>query len=288
MQVNTVGLFPHVGRALALDLAAKVAAGFALAGIEVLASKSAAELLADAGVEAASAGKLAARCDLAVSVGGDGAFLRAFQQLPHVPLVGVNCGEIGYLAEVEPADIDALVAAAADGRLRTVTRIVLEVETAARDAAPGPHPALNDVVLSKGPGGRAIKVDVRTDGIPFLTTLADGIVLSTPIGSTAYSFSAGGPLLAPDLDAFLVTPVASHSLWDRTLVLAAQSRVDVDLIGDRPANLTVDGVHIADLAPGESIRVGARDERARIVRWDNTSFSERLRRKVGLDRRRSP
>jgi len=159
--------------------------------------------------------------DLAVSLGGDGTMLRTVDLVAEgdVPVLGVNLGHLGYLTEVEPAQLeDALTRFfAGEHRIEHRMRMAVEVSSAAVD--PGARPALNEAVLSRTPSGQIARVLVTVDGEPFTTYAADGLIVATPTGSTAYTWSAGGPLVDPSHEALLLTPVAAHMLFDRSLVL---------------------------------------------------------------------
>ena len=300
VEVRTVALCPHPERADAHRTAAKVARRLAGHGIEVVAVPEMADRVeaADAAADVAPGEPLqlvrvpsagdgigfdGAHVDMTIAVGGDGTLLRAFQFLPDVPVVGVHCGDLGYLALVDESDVERFCdSVAADGA-------VVEERTALRvsstDGGIVPTRALNDVVVSKGPDGRVPKMRVVVDGEPFVSLLADAVVAATPTGSTAYNFSARGPVVVPDASVFVLTPVAPHSLWDRSLVLPLSSRVELEISGDRGASLLADGRSLCALGPGDSVRIEA-GAVARIVRWGSEGFTSRLRSGFGLAGRR--
>jgi NAD+ kinase len=226
--------------------------------------------------------------DLAICIGGDGTTLRTVHLLAGapVPIIGVNVGLLGYLTEVEPPalveSIDRWFAGAELGGWRVDERMMLAV-TATRDGeAVGSWSALNEAVLEKLEPGHTIRLKVDIDGTPFTSYAADGLILATPTGSTAYSFSARGPVLSPRLRALLLTPVSPHMLFDRSLTLDASESVAVEVLGHRVVTLSVDGQPATTLAEGDVVRVTASADVARFVRFTDRRFHQILKAKFGL------
>lgn len=229
--------------------------------------------------------------DLALSLGGDGTMLRAVSLLggAGTPLIGVNLGLLGYLTEVDPGDLlDALErwAAGTDAGAWTIDeRMMLEVTVHRAGGVGAPdsvHTALNEAVIEKRHSGHTIRMGVTVDGSPFTTYAADGLILATPTGSTAYSMSARGPVVSPRLRAMLVTPVSPHMLFDRTLVLDPGERVEVEIIGHRDAALSIDGQPASVLGEGDRVAVVPSTHVARLVRFGNRRFHQVLTAKFGL------
>jgi NAD+ kinase len=203
-----------------------------------------------------------------------------------VPIIGVNVGLLGYLTEVEPPalveSIDRWFAGAELGGWRVDERMMLAV-TATRDGeAVGSWSALNEAVLEKLEPGHTIRLKVDIDGTPFTSYAADGLILATPTGSTAYSFSARGPVLSPRLRALLLTPVSPHMLFDRSLTLDASESVAVEVLGHRVVTLSVDGQPATTLAEGDVVRVTASADVARFVKFTDRRFHQILKAKFGL------
>jgi NAD+ kinase len=226
--------------------------------------------------------------DLAICIGGDGTTLRTVHLLAGapVPIIGVNVGLLGYLTEVEPPalveSIDRWFAGAELGGWRVDERMMLAV-TATRDGeAVGSWSALNEAVLEKLEPGHTIRLKVDIDGTPFTSYAADGLILATPTGSTAYSFSARGPVLSPRLRALLLTPVSPHMLFDRSLTLDASESVAVEVLGHRVVTLSVDGQPATTLAEGDVVRVTASADVARFVKFTDRRFHQILKAKFGL------
>ena len=229
------------------------------------------------------------RADLVVSLGGDGTVLRAVQlaAADDAPVIGVNVGMLGYLTEVEPTALtDCLEQwfdpAGAD-RHSIDERMMLEVGVRSSDGSPlGSWTALNDVVVEKLESGHTVRLQVHIDGAPFTSYAADGLILATPTGSTAYSLSARGPVLSPRLRAVLLTPVSPHMLFDRSLVLDPSEVVDVEVLGHRPVALSVDGRVVATLAEGDVVTVRPAEHVARFVQFAERRFHRILKAKFGL------
>jgi NAD+ kinase len=224
--------------------------------------------------------ELGSSSDLVVSLGGDGTMLRAMRltDRQRASVLGVNLGKLGFLAEIDvPQLADALSAVDAD-------EYVLEPRLAV-DAAVGGRvfTAFNDIALVRFPGQPTAKVAVRASGHPFVSYSADAIVVATPTGSTAYSFSAGGPIVSPTVEALLVTPASPHSAYNRGLVLSVEDSVALELLPDSgDLAVEVDGQLATQVSPGARIAVQPRPGAARVVRFGHTTFYERARRKLRL------
>ncbi len=226
--------------------------------------------------------------DLAVSLGGDGTMLRAVDLVAgdQVPVLGVNLGHLGYLAEVEPHQLLSSLVQFMAGDFEIQERMRLTVEVDAASGA-GPllrsYPALNEAVLGKTPTGQIVRISVEVDGEKLTTYPADGIIVATPTGSTAYAWSAGGPILAPSHQALLLTPVAPHMVFDRSLVLPPTACVRLEVAADRRAALSVDGRSLGLLEVGDAIVCTAAEHPARVVTFGRRGFLHILKAKFGLD-----
>jgi NAD+ kinase len=243
----------------------------------------------------------AAGLDLVVALGGDGTLLRAAGLcLRHeVPVLGVNLGRLGFLTEVEPGDLRAALDAVHAGRYSTERRMTLQIDTsdgaprdapAADDRPDGPGPAgtgtalaVNDVVLEKSARHRLAGVAVRIDGRLFASYAADGVIVATPTGSTAYSFSAGGPIVSPVLDALTLTPIAPHMVFNRSLLLHPDQVLHLEVLpGSAGVDVSVDGNPVQRLRPGAVVAVRKGSHDALLVRLDHTDFFSRVRSKFQL------
>lgn len=224
--------------------------------------------------------------DLAVSFGGDGTFLRAAHLCRDaaVPVLGVNLGRLGFLAEIEVDHLDDRVRAVAEGRFSVESRPTLQVTVDAPDGSVVWEGwALNEVAVEKSARQRLLLMDVRLDETLFAKVPADALILATPTGSTAYALSAGGPIVSPRIEATLVVPVAPHTLFDRTLVAAPDETVRVELLPDQAhAIVSCDGREPVKVAPGGSVRVVGGGRPVRLARVAPVPFTTLVRRKFGL------
>jgi NAD+ kinase len=225
--------------------------------------------------------------ELVISLGGDGTMLRAVDLVADddVPVLGVNLGHLGYLTEVEPAQLQDALTKFFAGEHHIDYRMRMAVEVSSSAVEPGVRPALNEAVLSRTPIGQIARVLVTVDGEPFTTYSADGVIVATPTGSTAYAWSAGGPLVDPSHKALLLTPVAAHMLFDRSLVLPPTACIRLEVADDRPVDLSVDGRSLGTLTEGDTIVCTAAPNPARLVTFGRRSFLGILKAKFGLAER---
>lgn len=223
--------------------------------------------------------------ELAVVFGGDGTILRGAEwALPRgVPMLGVNLGHVGFLAELEPSDIDALSGVIEARGYRVEERFVLRVELRRDDRLEWSSWAVNEVSLEKLARERMLNVLVGIDDRPLSRWNCDGVLVSTPTGSTAYGFSAGGPVIWPDVQAVLVVPLSAHALFARPMVLSPTSEVTLDLPEySQHGILWCDGRRSVELLPGDRVVVDAHESRLRIARLSEQPFTTRLVKKFGL------
>ena len=236
---------------------------------------------------------------LALCLGGDGTILRTIKLLDGaaVPVIGANVGQLGYLAEIEPSGlIPALerffVAPGADADWRIEERMMLQISIDRAGPGLGPEGdgvtqwrALNEVVLEKGESGHTVRLLVSIDGAPFTSYAADGLIIATPTGSTAYSLSARGPVVSPEHRAMLLTPVSPHMLFDRSLVLDPNEPIRIEVTGYRPVEVSVDGQRVVTLAEGDTLDCVPAPETAQFVRFGPRRFHQILKAKFGLSDR---
>jgi len=218
--------------------------------------------------------------DMVLAVGGDGTMLAAVQSAVDldVPVLGFNLGTLGFLTEAEPDDVSAVVKRLERGEFDIETRLTVAASTTSAVAV-----GVNDVVVEKIDSTRLVSLEVVIDGTPFATYRADGLIIATPTGSTAYSFSAGGPVVDPQVEALVLTPVASHSLFDRPLVLPADAAIDITVHRDRLVRVNVDKTDLGQLGEGEMVKVRKGDRPAQFVTFGTTSFPGLVRTKFRLE-----
>lgn len=219
--------------------------------------------------------------ELAIVLGGDGTILRAAELTRGlgVPLLGVNLGHVGFLAESEREDIGEAVRRLADGDYEVEERGTLDVRVllaGAETAVVGW--ALNEVTLEKGDAARMVEVALEVDGRPLSTFGCDGIVVATSTGSTAHAFSAGGPIVWPDVDGMILVPVAPHALFARPLVVGPSSVLALEVVARSPAHgvLISDGRRRVDLPIGSRVEVRRSDVPVRLARLTQAPFADRL------------
>ena len=231
-------------------------------------------------VTAVDAVQLAGRADLLVSLGGDGTMLRALRLAceHQVPVLGVNLGRLGFLPEIDTPELDAALCAIDENDFVVELRSGLHVSSADRSVV-----AFNDVVLIRAPGQGMAAVEVHVEGHPFVRYAADAVVVATPTGSTAYSFSAGGPIVSPVVQGLLVTPVAPHSAFNRALFLSQGEKLALRILpSSGELGVEVDGLLVARPQPGALIDITVQPAAARFVRLGRTTFYQRAQRKLRL------
>jgi NAD+ kinase len=263
--IRSVGLCVKPDAAAAGDVARRVDKWLSERGVEVLLDAEAGRWLHREGYARAF---VAARADLLVVLGGDGTLLSVARDAGNrsVPILGVNLGTLGFLAEVAPDELPDALSHILAGDFRTVRRLRFEVRAERNGALLLEALALNDAVITRGETSRMIDIETCTDGLPMATYRGDGLIAATPTGSTAYSLSAGGPILLPEIDAFVITPICPHTLTQRPVVLPRSSRVEMRVLPrEGIGELHVDGRASCPLEYGDRVLVSCSDHPARFV-----------------------
>jgi NAD+ kinase len=224
-------------------------------------------------------------CELVIGLGGDGTFLRAAElaRNANVPVLGINLGRIGFLAEAETEAIDSVLEHVIARTYRLEERLTLDITVRVKDEVISRGWALNEASLEKGPRLGVLGVVLEVDGRPVSTFGCDGVLVSTPTGSTAYAFSAGGPILWPDLEALLVVPNNAHALFARPMVTSpdAQIAIEIEADGD-DALVFCDGRREMRVPAGARLEVRRCDASVKWARLDSAPFTDRLVRKFRL------
>ena len=223
--------------------------------------------------------------DLVVSMGGDGTLLRAVVAALEsgIPVLGVNIGRLGYLTQVEPDDLESALTSFLAGTYRVEERMTLEVTVTGPDGRRiARRMALNEATVEKTVPGHTVRIAAVIDDLPFVTYAADGLLVCTPTGSTAYNLSARGPVLSPRLRALVVTPVSPHMLFDRPLVLDPAERLRLQVLEPRTAVLVVDGITVCPLEPGAVVECAEGGRPARLITLGTRDFHAILRAKFHL------
>lgn len=223
-----------------------------------------------------------AGCELVVVLGGDGTLLSVARTLGgDAPILGVNLGRLGFLTEITRHELYPSLVDVLAGRFRIEERSLADVELVRASGEVQLYRALNDAVLAKRAEARIIELDLAVDGCAVTRYRADGLILSTPTGSTAYSLSAGGPILDPQLPVTVISPICPHTLSLRPIVVPDRSEIEVALVTPREqVYLTVDGQEGGDLVHGDRVRFRRSSTAARLVRTTSRAFFDTLRAKL--------
>lgn len=230
--------------------------------------------------------RLAERTDVVIAFGGDGTLLDAASAVAHspfdAPLIGVNLGRLGFLTEIGLAEMPEALDRLVSGRTTIETRLLLAGKVTRRDRVIAEHLALNDVVVTRGALARMIEIDVAVDDQPVSHVKADGLIVATATGSTAYNLSAGGPILHPAADALVLTPLAPHDLTNRPLVLPASSRILLTPMVDASSDpvLTFDGQYGVPLEAGDVIAIARAPRTLRLLKTSTRTHFDMLRGKL--------
>lgn len=281
--MRRIGIVARRDRAEAREVTRGLVQWLVAQGRAVVVDTETAAALALPGVTVADRQALPGKVDLIVVLGGDGTLLSVARLVDglHVPILGVNLGGLGFLTATTLEALFPTLEAVLRGEYAAEERLVLTVTLTRAGASLADLLALNDVVVAKGALGRLIDLDVRADGQPMTAYRADGLIIATPTGSTAYNLSAAGPILFPTMDAVVLTPICSHTLTNRPIVLPASTALEVTLLSDAPdVVLSVDGQPGPPLAAGDVVRVGQAGARIRLIRDPRKSYFEVLRTKL--------
>ncbi|QWZ10195.1 NAD kinase [Nocardioides panacis] len=287
--VRRVLVIAHTGREAARDVAAQFCRSLHAHGILLRLLEDEADDL-DLGIEGVEVVKATAEagadCELAVVIGGDGTILRAAELAREcgTPLLGVNLGHVGFLAEAESDDVDITIDAIVHRRYTAEERLTIDVSVYHDKELVASTWALNEASVEKAARERMIEVVVEVDGRPLSRWGCDGVVCATPTGSTAYNFSAGGPIVWPGVEALLLVPISAHALFARPLVVAPSSVLAVEVIArtDGSGVLWCDGRRTVELPPGARIEVRRGRVPVRLVRLHQAPFTDRLVAKFDL------
>jgi len=285
MTDRAVLLVVHTGRRAALSAARDLASRLSAAGVEVHALEAEVGSLHCDDVTAVPPGATLDGVELVVALGGDGTLLRAAElaRPARVPLLGVNLGHVGFLAEVDRSDLETTVERILASTYDVEERMTLDLVIIRNGVELSRGWALNDVTVEKASRERMLDVVVEVDGRPLSRWGGDGIVCATPTGSTAYAFSAGGPVVWPSVQAMLVVPLSAHALFARPLVISPDSCVAIELLSDPSAGVVFcDGRRTLDVAPHDRVEVRRGSEPVRLVRLRAAPFTDRLVEKFKL------
>jgi len=281
--VKRAGVILHAERDQAVTTARALIETLLSRGVDVWALDGDADRIGLPGINATPA--MPQDLDLVIVFGGDGTLLRAAEAVGRsgVPLLGINFGHLGFLSELERSELDDGLKRLLDNGFIVEERLVLEAEVDHGDRVETLR-ALNDVIVAKVATGRAVRLGVTIGGERLISWAADGVIVATPTGSTAYSFSAGGPVVSPHIDCIVVTPVSPHGLFARSVIVPPDEEVELALEGERdPASLSADGLPAIKLAPGARVRLRAGKDRIRLAKLEPRPFWRLVREKFHLN-----
>ncbi len=283
-EFKTIGIIGRESDAVGESL--RVLTGFlARQNVEIILGQSVAAMLPDTGYEVASRTKLGERCDLIIVLGGDGSLLGAARMLArhNVPVLGINRGRLGFLTDILPDDIERSVGAVLKGEYVLEKRFLLSATVKRGGENIGRAEALNDVVVNSGTSAQMIEFDLYVDNEFVYRQRSDGLIISTPTGSTAYSLSGGGPIMHPKLDAVVLVPMFPHTLSSRPIVIDGNSEIKIEI---RPGNqihppVTCDGQVNITAAPGDVVYISKKRHKMRLIHPLDHSFYASCRDKLG-------
>jgi NAD+ kinase len=287
-QFQTVGLWGRLAEAQVAEPALHLGRHLIDRGLDVYVASGPAgdEALDD--IRSLDDDELHERLDLLIVIGGDGTLLRAARLVAgaDLPLVGINRGRLGFLTDILPDDMLASVDAILAGDYLEEDRTLLEARIVGAAGGPKRMIALNDVVLQRGDPGHLLDFETSVDGSFVNTHGADGLVIATSTGSTAYALSCGGPIIRPDVDALVMVPICPHTLSDRPLVLKTSSVIEarIQSPGDRPAYVSCDGEELGELRPGATLQVRAAAETVKLLHPTHYNYYDLLRSKLNWGR----
>ena len=272
--VRKVLFVVHAARPDAIEVAREAARGLIKNGIKVLVAETDVANLGIDGIEHATN---AAGCELVIVFGGDGTILRGVEiaREHNVPVLGVNLGHVGFLAEAEPEEIKTVIEVVVNKAWTVESRTALAITVQPETGDSWTTWALNEVVIERQSNENMANLLVSIDGHPLSQWNCDGLLCATPTGSTAYAFSAGGPVVWPEVEALLVVPVSAHALFNRPIVVSPKSLIEVQVISG-PVIVSADGRRNKNVTDGAQVKVVRHPDSVQLARIHQTPFTQRL------------
>lgn len=288
-QFRNIGIIGRLGSARVLETVRRLIRFLLARNLQVILDESIAEMLPGHNLQTCSRKLLGEACDLVIVIGGDGSMLGAARALVahSTPVLGVNRGNLGFLTDICPDDLEEQVAEVLSGNYIIEQRFLLETEVRRAESIIGQGTALNDVVLHPGKSTRMIGFELYIDGQFVYQVKADGLIIATPTGSTAYALSAGGPIMHPRLDAIVVVPMYPHTLSSRPMVIGADSELKVVIAPDMDIYplISCDGQNHITCAPGDILYIRRKPQKLRLLHPFGHNFYEVCRDKLGWESR---
>ncbi len=282
---NNIGLIGRVGNDLVLETVKSIKSFLLERGKTVVLEKRIAELLPDHGLDVSSRKQIGEMCDLVIVVGGDGSMLGAARDLAKydVPVLGVNRGGLGFLTDVSPSEVEEKIAEVLNGDYVVDQRFLLDTVVKRMGEIVGEGSAFNDVVVSSGEMARMIQFETYIESQFVYSQRSDGLIVSTPTGSTAYSLSGGGPIMHPKLDALVLVPMFPHTLTSRPIVVDGNSEIKIVIGSENRINpvITCDGHQMIKAQPGDVITIRKKPFTLKLIHPKDHNFYSVCRKKLG-------
>ncbi|GAB2590710.1 NAD(+) kinase [Nitrincola alkalisediminis] len=288
---RNIGLIGRLGSKAVIDTLKQLIRFLDDKGLNVILDQKIAEVMPGHGRQTSKQKMMGEICDLVIVVGGDGSLLGAARSLAqsNVPVLGVNRGNLGFLTDISPQEIEERVNEVLQGKYSVDTRFLLDVNIRRKGEMVGEMAALNDCVLHPGKATRMIQFDLYIEGQFVYTQRSDGLIISTPTGSTAYALSAGGPIMHPKLDALVLVPMFPHTLSSRPIVVNGNSELKMVVSEENSTYPTIscDGQSDFSLTPGDVITVRKKSAKLKLIHPVDYNFYETCREKLGWSSRPS-
>jgi NAD+ kinase len=279
---NSVGVVGRLGNDRVIESVEVLLATISKRQLDILLHEDIADQLSSHNFQVATTDDIGQRCDLVIVVGGDGSLLSAARDLAHhdVVVLGVNRGKLGFLTDIKPEQVDAKVNEVLDGKYSVEERFLLDISVSRDGEIIGKSHALNDVVINSGRSARMIDFDLYMNDDFVYSQSSDGLIVSTPTGSTAYALSGGGPIMHPDLDAIVLVPMFPHTLSARPIVVGGKTEIKI-VIGDCHPYISCDGQVHLNAAPKDIVLITKKPHTLKLVHPLDHSFYGACRTKLG-------
>lgn len=278
--MKKIGIIAKIDKPQAIEVSEKLVSWLKGKGIEPVIDEGLGSLLGLSGC--CSKKELASISDMLLVLGGDGTMLAAARLAGSsgIPILGVNLGSLGFLTEITIDELYPALEKVLKGEFETEERVMLSATVMRNGVEIGKYTVLNDVVVNKGSSSRIIDLETKINGDYVTTYKADGLIVSTPTGSTAYSLSAGGPIIYPSLHAFTLTPICSHTLTNRPIIISDDSIVSISILSKEDILLTLDGVAGPALHSGDIVEIKKADAIIHLIKSPYRNYYEVLRTKL--------
>ncbi|MBP0049529.1 NAD(+) kinase [Marinobacterium sp. AK62] len=282
---RNIGLIGRLGSKSVIDTLKELIRFLDDRGLNVILDQTIADVMPGHGQQVCKQKMMGEICDLAIVVGGDGSLLGAARSLAQskIPVLGINRGNLGFLTDIPPQDFEDKLVQVLSGHYMVDTRFLLDVEIKRNGEPIGEMTALNDCVVHPGKATRMIQFELYIEGQFVYTQKSDGLIVSTPTGSTAYALSGGGPIMHPKLDALVLVPMFPHTLSSRPIVVDGNSELKLVITEDNKAypSISCDGQLNQSLAPGDSITIRKKSHKLKLLHPRDYDFYRTCREKLG-------